>query len=92
VLVALSAAFFFSDQGDVISRANVPPWKVTSIIDSSPYEPLIGWNDERKQLVTVYSGLLADSVAPAGEIVITEVPVPSAAVSAASTEVEPYDA
>ena len=72
-----------------MSRANVPPVKVTSIIESSPYEPLIGWNDARNALVTVYSGLLADSVAPAGEIVITEVPVPSAAVSAASTDVEP---
>jgi hypothetical protein len=72
-----------------MSRAKVPPVKVTSIIDSSPYEPVIGVNDARNALVTVYSGFVADSEAPAGEMVITEVPVPSAAVNAASTEFEP---
>jgi hypothetical protein len=63
--------------------------KVTSNIESSPYEPVIGVNDDNIVFEMVYSGLDADSVAPAGEITIVEVPVPSAAKRVASTEVEP---
>ena len=72
-----------------MSRAKVPPVKVTSIIDSSPYEPVIGVNDDNIVFEMVYSGFEADSVAPAGEITIVEVPVPRAAKRVASTEVEP---
>ena len=72
-----------------MSRANVPPVNVTSIIESSPYEPVIGVNDASIALVMVYSGLVADSEAPAGDKVSTDVPEPSAAKRVASTEVEP---
>ena len=72
-----------------MSRANVPPVKVTSIIESSPYEPVIGVNDDNIVFEMVYSGFEADSVAPAGEMVISVVPSPSKSQRVASTEDAP---
>ena len=72
-----------------MSRANVPPVKVTSIIDSSPYEPVIGVNDASMAFVMVYSGLVADSDAPAGDMTSTDVPEPTAANNVASTDEAP---
>jgi hypothetical protein len=75
-----------------MSRTKVPPVQTASIILSSPYEPVIGVNEEIMAELIVYSGLLADSVAPAGEITSVEVPEPSAANNVASTDEAPYAA
>ena len=72
-----------------MSRANVPPVNDAVIMDSSPYAPLIGVKDESIALVIVYSGFVALSLEPAGEITKVVVPVPVAANSVASVEAEP---
>ena len=55
-----------------MSRANVPPVNVTSTVASSPIELLIGVKLSRYAPVMVYSGFVADSVVPLGEMTSVE--------------------
>jgi hypothetical protein len=55
--------------GAVMSRTHVPAVHVVSTVANSPTVELIGVNDESMTLLKTYSGLLADSVAPDGEMV-----------------------
>ncbi|NBW39002.1 MAG: hypothetical protein EBR30_29095, partial [Cytophagia bacterium] len=73
----------------VMSRAQVPPVKVTSWVESSPTVELIGVNASRKHPVIVYSGLEADSVVPEGLMIRVALPVFTASYRAASTSFEP---
>jgi hypothetical protein len=79
----------FLGYGVVTSRAQVPPVKVASTVASSPTVELIGVKDASMQFVIVYSGLLADSVVPDGEITRVVVPVPTHELRIPSTSVAP---
>ena len=72
-----------------MSRANVPPVKDALIVDSSPTVALIGVKVAIIALLIVYSGLVADSDEPAGEITRVVVPAPTAAKSVASADPAP---
>jgi len=73
-----------------MSRAQVPPTNEHSTVAISPTVELIGVNEASIAFVIVYSGLLADSVVPLGEIIRVVFPCPTIAASAVSTsEVEP---
>jgi hypothetical protein len=75
--------------GAVTSRTQVPAVKLASTVASSPTVELIGVNDASIQFVITYSGFVADSVAPDGEMVRTVVPVPTQLLRIASTSVAP---
>jgi hypothetical protein len=77
--------------GVVMSRTQVPPVKEASTVASSPTVELIGVKLASMQLVRTYSGFVADSVAPDGEMVKVVVPVPTHDARMASTSVAPYD-
>ena len=72
-----------------MSRTQVPPVKVASTVASSPTVELIGVKDASIQFAIVYSGLLADSVVPDGEITRVVVPVPTHDAKIASTSEAP---
>ena len=80
---------WFLVYGAVISRTQVPPVKEASTVASSPTVELIGVKDASMQLVITYSGLVADSVAPDGEMVKIVLPVPTHDARIASTSVAP---
>ena len=71
------------------SRTQVPPVKVASTVASSPTVELIGVKLANIQFVMMYSGLLADSVVPDGEMVKIVVPVPTHEARTASTSLAP---
>ena len=73
------------------SRTQVPAVKLASTVASSPTVELMGVKLESMQFVITYSGFVADSDAPDGEIVRTVVPVPTQLLRIASTSVAPYD-
>ena len=75
--------------GAVMSRTQVPPVNEASTVASSPTVELIGVKFASIQLVKTYSGFVADSVAPEGEMVRTVVPVPTHDAKIASTSVAP---
>jgi hypothetical protein len=77
--------------GAVTSRTQVPPVKEASTVASSPTVELIGVKLASIQFVRTYSGFVADSVVPDGEMVKTVVPVPTHDARIASTSAEPYD-
>jgi hypothetical protein len=58
-------------------------------VASDPTVELMGVNDASMQFVMTYSGFVADSVVPDGEIVRTVVPVPTQLLKIASTSVAP---
>ena len=74
-----------------MSRAQVPPVKEASTVASSPTVELIGVKEANMQLVIVYSGFVAASDTPDGEMVKIVVPVPTQVAKIASTSAAPYD-
>ena len=72
-----------------MSRTQVPPVKVAVTVASSPTVELIGVKFANMQLVKTYSGFVADSVAPDGEMVRIVLPVPTHEAKIASTSVAP---
>ena len=88
VTLSVSCIVFFFVYG-VTSRTQVPPVKVASTVASSPTVELIGVKDASMAFVMTYSGLLADSVTPDGEIVKIVVPVPTHDAKTASTSPAP---
>ena len=72
-----------------MSRTQVPPVPEISTVANSPTVELIGVNDEIIKLEITYSGLLADSVVPDGEMVRIVVPVPTHEARMASTSLVP---
>jgi hypothetical protein len=75
--------------GAVTSRTQVPPVNCAVTVASDPTVELIGVNEASIAFVMTYSGLVADSVVPDGEIVKTVVPVPTQLLRIASTSAEP---
>jgi hypothetical protein len=75
--------------GAVMSRTQVPPVNDASTVANSPTVELIGVKFASMQLVRTYSGLVADSVVPDGEIVNTVEPVPTHDARIASISVAP---
>ena len=71
-----------------MSRAYDPPLNTASTTESSPTVVLIGVTVSRKHPVSVYSGLLADSVVPDGLTTIVQV-VPNKVFKYVSTSVVP---
>jgi hypothetical protein len=73
----------------VTSRTQVPPVNCAVTVAREPTVELIGVNEASIAFVMTYSGLVADSDAPDGEIVKTVVPVPRQLLKIASTSVAP---
>ena len=72
-----------------MSRTQVPAVNCAVTVARVPTDELIGVNELSIQFVMTYSGLLADSVVPDGEIVRTVVPVPRQEKRIASTSAAP---
>jgi hypothetical protein len=73
----------------VTSRTHVPPVKEASTVASSPTVELIGVKLASIQLVKTYSGFVAVSDVPDGEMVKTVVPKPTHEARMASTSAAP---
>ena len=72
-----------------MSRTQVPPVKEAVTVASVPTAELIGVKFVSMQFVIVYSGLVADSVVPDGEMTRVVVPVPTHDARIASTSEAP---
>jgi hypothetical protein len=75
--------------GAVMSRTQVPPVHCAVTVLREPTVELIGVNEASMALLMTYSGLLADSVVPEGEMVNVVVPVPKHEARIASTSAAP---
>lgn len=60
--------FLSARYGAVTSRPQVPPVNTAVTVAISPTVELTGVNDANMQLVIVYSGFVADSDVPLGEM------------------------
>jgi len=72
-----------------MSRTQVPPVNCAVTVASDPTVELIGVNDASIAFVMTYSGLLAVSDVPDGEMVNVVVPVPTHEARIASTSAAP---
>jgi hypothetical protein len=73
----------------VTSRTQVPPVNCAVTVASEPTVELIGVNEASIAFVMTYSGFVALSDVPDGEMVKTVVPVPTHEARIASTSVAP---